>query len=210
MMIMIWYFIDLIIINKLTLLREVYPWEVYPPDDPPRPCRPKAGQGLVMMMMMMMRMMMMTNLVEQGNPVLKKHFGRSLVSFQTHKPIKMPMNPVNPYKPIIYTSNLSKNFPNWQIFGKPLLTANISHCSWNRKNTVYTKEWREFPFPGIPVRISLIFSRLTLRNYCLFLVLVSKHEIDKKYSRSRLEKWDFHSNFWRSKKDILFQEILRN
>ena len=95
---------------------------------------------IMMMMMMMMRMMMMTNLVEQGNPVLKKHFGRSLVSFQTHKPIKMPMNPVNPYKPIIYTSNLSKNFPNWQIFGKPLLTANISHCSWNRKNTVYTKE----------------------------------------------------------------------
>merc|ERR1711894_148605 len=29
------------------------------PDDPPRPCRPKAGQGLVMMMMMMMMMLMM-------------------------------------------------------------------------------------------------------------------------------------------------------
>ena len=43
-----------------------------------------------------------------------------------------------------------------------------------------TREWREFPFPGIPVRISLIFSRSTLRNHYLFLVLVSKHEIDKK------------------------------
>ena len=32
---------------------------MYPPDDPTRPCRPKAGQGLVMMMMMMMLMMMM-------------------------------------------------------------------------------------------------------------------------------------------------------
>ena len=27
---------------------------MYPPDDPTRPCRPKAGQGLVMMMMMIM------------------------------------------------------------------------------------------------------------------------------------------------------------
>ena len=24
---------------------EVYPWELYPPDDPPRPSRPKAGSG---------------------------------------------------------------------------------------------------------------------------------------------------------------------
>ena len=26
---------------------EVYSWELYPPDDPPRPSQPKAGQGLV-------------------------------------------------------------------------------------------------------------------------------------------------------------------
>ena len=31
---------------------------MYPPDDPTRPCRPKAGQGLVMMMMMMMMLLM--------------------------------------------------------------------------------------------------------------------------------------------------------
>ena len=36
---------------------EVYPWELFPLDDPPRPSRPKAGLGLVMMMMMMMMMM---------------------------------------------------------------------------------------------------------------------------------------------------------
>ena len=52
--------------------------------------------------------------------------------------------------------------------------------------------WWEFSFPRIPVRISFIFSRSTLRNNCLFLVLLSKHEIDKKYTRSRLEKWNFH------------------
>ena len=28
---------------------EVYQLELYRPDDPSRPCRPKAGQGLVMM-----------------------------------------------------------------------------------------------------------------------------------------------------------------
>ena len=33
---------------------EVYPWELHPPDDPPRPSRPKVGLGLVMMMMIMM------------------------------------------------------------------------------------------------------------------------------------------------------------
>ena len=37
---------------------EVYQWELYPPDDPPRPSRPKAGLGLVMMMMILMVMMM--------------------------------------------------------------------------------------------------------------------------------------------------------
>ena len=47
---------------------EVYPWELYPPNDPPRPSRPKAGLGLVMMMMMvmmtkMMMVLMMTRLV---------------------------------------------------------------------------------------------------------------------------------------------------
>ena len=37
--------------------------EVFPPDDLPRPSRPKAGLGLVMMMMiMMMTMMMIGNL----------------------------------------------------------------------------------------------------------------------------------------------------
>ena len=38
---------------------EVYRLEVYYPDDPPRPWRSKAGQGLVMMMMRRRRMMMM-------------------------------------------------------------------------------------------------------------------------------------------------------
>ena len=47
---------------------EVYPQELFPPDDPPRPSRPKAGHGLVMMMMMvvmtkMMMVLMMTRLV---------------------------------------------------------------------------------------------------------------------------------------------------
>ena len=32
-----------------------------PPDDPVRPCRPKAGYGLVMIMMMMMVMMILTD-----------------------------------------------------------------------------------------------------------------------------------------------------
>ena len=36
---------------------EVYLWELYPLDDPPRPSRPKAGLGLVMMMMMMLLVM---------------------------------------------------------------------------------------------------------------------------------------------------------
>ena len=31
---------------------------MYPPDNPTRPCRPKAGQGLVIMMMMMVMVMM--------------------------------------------------------------------------------------------------------------------------------------------------------
>ena len=65
--------------------------------------------------------------------------------------------------------------------------------------------------PGILVKISLICSCLTLRIYFLFLVLVSKHKIDRmifsilsrntrfkeRYSRSRLKKWDFDSNFLR-------------
>ena len=33
--------------------------KVFPPDDLPRPSRPKAGLGLVMMMMMMVMVMMM-------------------------------------------------------------------------------------------------------------------------------------------------------
>ena len=32
---------------------------MYPPDNPTRPCRPKAGQGPVMMMMIMIMMIMM-------------------------------------------------------------------------------------------------------------------------------------------------------
>ena len=36
-----------------------HPPEVFPPDDLPRPSRPKAGLGLVMMMMMMMMVVMM-------------------------------------------------------------------------------------------------------------------------------------------------------
>ena len=38
--------------SKLTIHQEVYSLEVYYPDDPPRPNRPKAGLGLVIMMMM--------------------------------------------------------------------------------------------------------------------------------------------------------------
>ena len=41
--------------------REV--WEVYHPDDPPWPCRQKAGQVLVMMMMMLMMLMMMMMMI---------------------------------------------------------------------------------------------------------------------------------------------------
>ena len=37
---------------------------MYPPDDPTRPCRPKAGQGLVMMMMMMM---LMTKIIDDDD-----------------------------------------------------------------------------------------------------------------------------------------------
>ena len=37
------------------------PPEVFPPDDLPRPSRPKAGLGLVMMMMMMMMMIYIYN-----------------------------------------------------------------------------------------------------------------------------------------------------
>ena len=55
-----------------------------------------------------------------------------------------------------------------------------------------SREWREFPFPGIPVGINLIFSRSTLRNHFLFLVLVSKHEIDRKVFPFLSQKWDFH------------------
>ena len=46
---------------------EVYQLKLYRPDDPSRPCRPKAGQGLVMMMMMIwwwwwwLRIMMIDN-----------------------------------------------------------------------------------------------------------------------------------------------------
>ena len=42
------------------------PPEVFPPDDLPRPSRPKAGLGLVMMMMKMMMMMMMTTFTLSG------------------------------------------------------------------------------------------------------------------------------------------------
>ena len=59
------------------------------------------------------------------------------------------------------------------------------------------REWREFPFPGIPVRISFIFSRSTSRNEFLFLVLVSKHEIDRKVFLFSSQKWYFHSNLSR-------------
>ena len=69
---------------------------------------------------------------------------------------------------------------------------------------------REFSIPGIIMRIRMIFSRSTMRNDCLCLDLISKHEIEKMKSRScfkardwknerinscfRLEKWGFHSN----------------
>ena len=49
------------------------PPEVFPPDDLPRPSRPKAGLGLVMMMMRMlmrMRMMMMMMAHDDDSPLL--------------------------------------------------------------------------------------------------------------------------------------------
>ena len=109
---------------------------------------------------------------------------------------------------IEWNSHYFKQFLAWYFSMNSIIEIQIfifscSHC----------REWREFPFLGIPVRIRLIFSRSTLRHNFLFLVLVSKHEIDKeefpfssrntrlikKNSRSRLEKWDFHSNFSRKK-----------
>ena len=39
--------------------REVYPGGLYPPDDPHRPSRPKAGLGLVMILITMIMMMIM-------------------------------------------------------------------------------------------------------------------------------------------------------
>ena len=42
------------------------PPEVFPPDDLPRPSRPKAGLGLVIMMMVMMLTIMMTIAVLSG------------------------------------------------------------------------------------------------------------------------------------------------
>ena len=42
--------------------------------------------------------------MEQGDPVLEEHLGSSWVSFQTHKPINMLPNPLNPYNPILYFS----------------------------------------------------------------------------------------------------------
>ena len=46
---------------------EVYLWELYPVDDPPRPSRPKAGLGLVMMMEMIMMKMVMMIFIVHGN-----------------------------------------------------------------------------------------------------------------------------------------------
>ena len=46
---------------------------MYPPDDPTRPCRPKAGQGLVMMMMMMMMTMMEMMMVMMMTPVVERN-----------------------------------------------------------------------------------------------------------------------------------------
>ena len=57
--------------------------------------------------------------------------------------------------------------------------------------SMWYREWGEFPFPGIPVRISLICSRSTMRNDFLFLVLVSTHEKSFSISRSRLDTWDW-------------------
>ena len=44
---------------------EVYPLELYPLDDPPRPSRPKAGLGLVIIIMMIMIMIMIRMIMSQ-------------------------------------------------------------------------------------------------------------------------------------------------
>ena len=41
-----------------------------PPDDPARPCRPKAGHGLVKIMLMMATMVVLVDLELKGNPAL--------------------------------------------------------------------------------------------------------------------------------------------
>ena len=53
---------DLYIIGAVSIMSQK---SLYRPDDPSRPCRPKAGQGLVMimMMMMMMKMVMMVKMM---------------------------------------------------------------------------------------------------------------------------------------------------
>ena len=58
-----------------------------PPDDPARPCRPKAGHGLVMMMMMMMTMLCQIPLKGDQVPPRGKARGRFAPGFtarQTH------------------------------------------------------------------------------------------------------------------------------
>ena len=83
----------------------------------------------------------------------------------------------------------------------PLLVAPMQF------SILQSRAWQEFSFSKILVKISFIFSRPTLRNPFLFLLLVSKHEIDRQifsflsritrlkesYSRSLLvKKLDFH------------------
>ena len=55
---------------------EVYPWELYPLDDPPRPSRPKAGLGLVMMMMMMMMARCIVHIKAEQN-IFSTYFGHN-------------------------------------------------------------------------------------------------------------------------------------
>ena len=61
---------------------------------------------------------------------------------------------------------------------------------------------------GILLRTSLIFSHLTMRNHCLFLVLISKHKIEEEeISRSRLNarNWKKEILVLVSKNEIFIQ-----
>ena len=69
----------------------------------------------------------------------------------------------------------------------PLHHILLHRISCELQHWFHVREWREFPFPGIPVRIRLFFPARPWEIIFYF----SKHKIDKKYSRSRLETRDW-------------------